>query len=72
MGKIGGFVQSVSVVSFRAFLESPSSPCIPSSSIPWPSSNHCPVSVSSILMRWRVGLQLLAIIIIRGVLWLRG
>jgi len=29
-------------------------------------------NMSQTLMRWRVGLQFLAIIIIMGVLWLRG
>lgn len=29
-------------------------------------------NLSQVLMRWRVGLQFIAIIIIMGVLWLRG
>ena len=29
-------------------------------------------NMSQMLMRWRVGLQFLAIVIIMGVLWLRG
>jgi hypothetical protein len=29
-------------------------------------------NLSQVLMRWRVGLQFIAIIIILGVLWLRG
>lgn len=31
-----------------------------------------PTNLSQQLMRWRVGLQFLAIVIIMGVLWLRG